>query len=107
MDDRDLPYEEHERRFRRQARSFLTLIVVLFAINAVSNWGHWWFQWPTLGLGIALAFSYKQMLDARDEAPLATAGTATTAEASTAEDDLTRRAEALAERERKATDTTM
>jgi nitrate reductase NapE component len=57
MDDRDLPYEEHERRFRRQVRNFLTIIVVLFAINAVSNWGGWWFQWPALGLGIALAFS--------------------------------------------------
>jgi nitrate reductase NapE component len=102
MDDRDLPYEEHERRFRRQVRNFLTIIVVLFAINAVSNWGGWWFQWPALGLGIALAFGYKRLLDARDDAPAATPVSEPAAFLPEADDDLTRRAEALAERERQS-----
>lgn len=92
-------YEDAERRFRRQARSFLTIIAMLFAINAVTGWGHWWFQWPALGMGIGLAFSYKRMLDAKDGAAESPVNALAPEQP---EDDLTRRAELLVERERQA-----
>jgi len=104
MKDRDYSYDDTARRFRRQLRSTLITLGVLFAINAISNWGHsegrWWVQWPALGLGISLAFLYKRMLDQRDDVPAMAFEEHPPLGVDTQEDDLTRRAEALAARER-------
>ena len=29
------------------------ILVFLFVINVITSPGHWWVQWPALGLGIA------------------------------------------------------
>jgi len=33
------------------------IVLFLFIINLMTSPGHWWFQWPALGLGIAWVMS--------------------------------------------------
>lgn len=52
MSDNDL-YNKAEKRvdekigFYRHLYSFITVNIILFAINAIFNWGDWWFYWIT------------------------------------------------------------
>ena len=40
------------------------ILAFLFVINLVTSPGHWWVQWPALGLGIAWFFSLFRVLRA-------------------------------------------
>jgi hypothetical protein len=33
------------------------ILLVLFVVNLVTSPGHWWVQWPALGIGIAWLIS--------------------------------------------------
>jgi 2TM domain len=33
------------------------IVLFLFIVNLMTSPGHWWFQWPALGLGIAWVMS--------------------------------------------------
>ena len=45
-------------RFQRHLWSYIIVIGGLLLINVMTP-GPWWFQWPALGWGIGLAFSFK------------------------------------------------
>lgn len=51
-----------------RAASFLVkapfILAFLFVINLTTSPGHWWIQWPALGLGIAWVFSLLRVLRA-------------------------------------------
>ena len=38
------------------------ILAFLFVINLMTSPGHWWVQWPALGLGIAWVFSLFRVL---------------------------------------------
>lgn len=40
------------------------ILAMLFVINLMASPGHWWVQWPALGIGIAWAFSLFRVLRA-------------------------------------------
>ncbi len=40
------------------------ILAFLFVINLMTSPGHWWVQWPALGLGIAWVFSLFRVLRA-------------------------------------------
>lgn len=40
------------------------ILAFLFLINLMTSPGHWWVQWPALGLGIAWVFSLFRVLRA-------------------------------------------
>jgi hypothetical protein len=40
------------------------ILAFLFIINLMTSPGHWWVQWPALGLGIAWVFSFFRVLRA-------------------------------------------
>ena len=40
------------------------ILLLLFVINLMTSSGHWWVQWPALGLGIALFFSLLRVIRA-------------------------------------------
>jgi hypothetical protein len=40
------------------------ILAFLFIINLMTSPGHWWVQWPALGLGIAWVFSLFRVLRA-------------------------------------------
>jgi hypothetical protein len=45
-------------RFHRHLASYIIVIGALLIINTMTP-GPWWFQWPALGWGIALALNFK------------------------------------------------
>ena len=59
MSDEEL-YRRAEKRvdekigFYRHLYSFVTVNVILFAINALTSFGDWWFYWVTIFWGIGL-----------------------------------------------------
>ncbi|MFO1501474.1 MAG: hypothetical protein U1G07_24310 [Verrucomicrobiota bacterium] len=40
------------------------ILVALFFINLITSPGHWWIQWPALGIGIAWVISLIRVLRA-------------------------------------------
>jgi hypothetical protein len=40
------------------------IVLFLFVINLMTSPGHWWFQWPALGIGIAWIMSLFRVLRA-------------------------------------------
>ena len=38
------------------------ILMLLFVINLVTSPGHWWIQWPALGIGIAWIISLFRVL---------------------------------------------
>lgn len=40
------------------------ILAFLFVINLLTSPGHWWVQWPALGLGIAWMFSLFRVMRA-------------------------------------------
>jgi hypothetical protein len=40
------------------------ILLMLFVINLMTSPGHWWVQWPALGLGIAWVISLLRVLRA-------------------------------------------
>jgi hypothetical protein len=40
------------------------ILLMLLVINVVTSPGHWWVQWPALGIGIAWMFSLLRVLRA-------------------------------------------
>jgi hypothetical protein len=40
------------------------ILLFLFAINFMTSPGHWWVQWPALGIGIAWVISLFRVLRA-------------------------------------------
>ncbi len=40
------------------------ILAFLFLINLMTSPGHWWVQWPALGLGLAWVFSLMRVLRA-------------------------------------------
>ena len=40
------------------------ILLMLFVINLMTSPGHWWVQWPALGLGIAWVVSLLRVLRA-------------------------------------------
>jgi len=40
------------------------ILLMLFVINLVTSPGHWWVQWPALGIGIAWTFSLLRVIRA-------------------------------------------
>ena len=50
--------ERRKARFRRHLASYIIVIGALLIINIMTP-GPWWFQWPALGWGIALALNFK------------------------------------------------
>lgn len=40
------------------------ILAFLFVINLLTSPGHWWVQWPALGLGIAWVFSLFRVIRA-------------------------------------------
>jgi len=53
-------------RHTSNALSFLVkapfIIAFLFLINLMTSPGHWWAQWPALGIGIAWFFSLLRVI---------------------------------------------
>ena len=51
-----------------RALSFLfkgpLILAFLFLINLMTSPGHWWVQWPALGIGIAWVFSLLRVIRA-------------------------------------------
>ena len=51
----------------KSARFLITapfLLLFLFVINLMTSPGHWWVQWPALGIGIAWVMSLFRVLRA-------------------------------------------
>ena len=40
------------------------ILLMLFVINLMTSPGHWWVQWPALGIGIAWVISLLRVLRA-------------------------------------------
>jgi hypothetical protein len=40
------------------------IVLFLFIVNLTTSPGHWWFQWPALGLGIAWVMSLFRVMRA-------------------------------------------
>jgi 2TM domain-containing protein len=40
------------------------IVLFLFIVNLMTSPGHWWFQWPALGLGIAWVMSLFRVMRA-------------------------------------------
>ena len=40
------------------------ILAFLFIINLMTSPGHWWVQWPALGIGIAWVFSLLRVIRA-------------------------------------------
>jgi hypothetical protein len=40
------------------------VLAMLFVINLLTSPGHWWIQWPALGIGIAWMISFFRVLKA-------------------------------------------
>jgi hypothetical protein len=40
------------------------ILAFLFLVNLMTSPGHWWVQWPALGLGLAWVFSLVRVLRA-------------------------------------------
>lgn len=40
------------------------ILAMLVVINVISSPGHWWVQWPALGLGIAWVVSFVRVVRA-------------------------------------------
>lgn len=40
------------------------ILLVLVIVNLMTSPGHWWVQWPALGLGIAWVFSLLRVIRA-------------------------------------------
>lgn len=40
------------------------ILAMLFVINLMTSPGHWWVQWPALGLGIAWVFALLRVIRA-------------------------------------------
>jgi hypothetical protein len=40
------------------------ILLVLVVINLMTSPGHWWVQWPALGIGIAWVFSLLRVVGA-------------------------------------------
>lgn len=40
------------------------VLALLFVINLMTSPGHWWIQWPALGIGIAWIISLSRVLKA-------------------------------------------
>jgi hypothetical protein len=40
------------------------ILLLLFVINLMTSPGHWWIQWPALGLGIAWSISLLRVIRA-------------------------------------------
>lgn len=40
------------------------ILAVLFVINLMTSPGHWWIQWPALGLGIAWVINFMKVVRA-------------------------------------------
>jgi len=40
------------------------ILGVLFVINLMTSPGHWWVQWPALGLGIAWVINFMKVVRA-------------------------------------------
>ena len=38
------------------------ILALLFVINVMTSPGHWWIQWPALGIGIAWGISLLRVL---------------------------------------------
>ena len=38
------------------------VLALLFVINGMTSPGHWWIQWPALGIGIAWAISLLRVM---------------------------------------------
>jgi len=62
MDDQD--YKKAKKRvhakkeFYQHLGSYIVFSFFFFLINAVTNFGNWWFYWPMLGWGIGIFFHY-------------------------------------------------
>ncbi len=52
---------EEKRKFYRQLSVYLTTSVFLFLLNAFTSPSHWWFIYPMLGWGVAIAAQYFQL----------------------------------------------
>jgi hypothetical protein len=57
-----------ERDLRSHVGSYLGVIALLFVIDVISRDG-WWFFWPALGWGIAVAFHATQVVAGRRSGP--------------------------------------
>jgi hypothetical protein len=40
------------------------IVLFLFIVNLMTSPGHWWFQWPALGIGIAWVMSLFRVMRA-------------------------------------------
>ena len=49
---------EEKRKFYRHLSTYWTFGVFFFVMNAITDFGDWWFYWPMLGWGIGLASHY-------------------------------------------------
>ncbi|HUG43947.1 MAG TPA: hypothetical protein VMN76_06875 [Acidobacteriota bacterium] len=38
------------------------IVLMLLAINVMTSPGHWWVQWPALGIGIAWVISFVRVI---------------------------------------------
>lgn len=47
-----------KQEFFRHLVFFLIFSVFMVLLNAAVDWGDWWFYWPIMGWGIAVAFHY-------------------------------------------------
>ena len=49
---------QEKSKFKARLWTFALINGFLFVINCITP-GPWWFQWPLLGMGISLAFSFR------------------------------------------------
>lgn len=47
-----------KKEFYSHLSTYLVMGVFFFALNAVTDFGDWWFYWPMFGWGIGLLFHY-------------------------------------------------
>lgn len=47
--------------FYKHLYSYITVNVILFAVNALTSWGDWWFYWVTIFWGIGLAAHFLKL----------------------------------------------
>ena len=43
-----------KREFYRHLRTYLAFSIFFFVLNALTDFGDWWFYWPVLGWGLAV-----------------------------------------------------
>jgi hypothetical protein len=49
---------KRKKDFYEHLTTYVAISVFLVVLNMITSPGHWWFQWPVIGWGMAVLFNY-------------------------------------------------